>query len=340
MQIDSIAPTRVDLAGGTLDLWPLHHLVDQCATVNFGIDVFAHAIIKTTSNSIFEIESLDRGRVISGSYDKVLASKDLPLLTNLLRVLWNESLPALSITTKSESPVGAGLGGSSALSVAICKGLVELKNRLTGSGLLEDYTLARKVQDIEARVIHAPTGCQDYWGAIRGGINIIEYPEGDVQVETLDPSTCDQLNSKLVVCYSGQSRASACNNWNIYKNVFERDKETISTIEEIGFVAGECAKALKQGDVDSALTHSEHEWKLRQKLWPDIETEKTKQLTKIGRENGASFSRVCGAGGGGVMVFFCQPDSKNQLCQKLEQAGGTIIQAKVVESGARTAFHD
>ena len=56
---------------------------------------------------------------------------------------------------------------------------------------------------------------------------------------------------------------------------------------------------------------SYEEWRLRCELWPGVETDYTKRVDTDASSAGASFTKVCGAGGGGVMLIHCKPEKKN-----------------------------
>ena len=162
---------------------------------------------------------------------------------------------------------------------------------------------------IEAKIINAPTGCQDYWGGVRGRVNILDFLNSGVEIETFHTDKIkNELDKHMIVAFSGKSRDSAMNNWQIFKNVFDGDKETVSILSEIGLLGYKVGQALKDGDVMAALEMSRQEWEVRKQLWAGIETKETKAIDQAAVSAGALFSRVCGAGGGGVMVFFCKPE--------------------------------
>lgn len=328
------APTRIDLAGGTLDLWPIHHLLDRKATVNVGVTLDAQVELKTTTDGRCHLESRDQGSSFSGDWHETSANKELPLLGLLVSALWRPDLPGVRITTSAKSPAGAGLGGSSCLGITIAGALWRARRLLEpATPELSDDDLVRTVQDVEARLIHAPTGVQDYWGGLRGRVNILSFPFGRTNVETLAPSRLEGLTSELIVCYSGKSRQSAINNWEIFKRLFDGDRELLAIFNEIGAAAERCGDAVRRGDLAETIALSEAEWKLRLKLWPAIETTETKRLDQAAKQAGARFSRVCGAGGGGVMGVFAPVSKRAAVIAALGAAGGTVLDATVAESG-------
>ncbi len=335
-EVLGIAPTRVDLAGGTLDLWPVHHLLDHKTTVNIAIDLPALVKITLSPSNLFEFCSTDLDLQFKGDFKAAATNQTLPLFGLMLSAIWSEKLPALAIHTTAKSPAGAGLGGSSCLAVTLGASLWRARQFFEDLPDLPQSKLVQIAQDIEARLIAAPTGCQDYWGAVRGSVNIIEFPYGGVEVTTIDSTEISQtLNKKLIVCYSGRSRASAINNWEIYKRVFNGDSQVLKTFNQIGEAAESCGKALVLGDIDTALQLSLREWKLRCQLWPAIETPETMAIDIAAKDAGAIFSRVCGAGGGGVMAILADEKNRSAVIAAATKAGGTILDAGLAHDGLK-----
>ncbi len=333
IRVRAKTPTRIDLAGGTLDLWPIHHILDHKATVNVGVTLDAEVEISESIDANFHFSSQDQGSVFSGNFAAACTSRELPLLGLLLKAFWREDLPRLTIVTSAKSPAGAGLGGSSCLGIAVGGALWKARQQAEGAPEISEDQLVRTVQDVEARLIAAPTGVQDYWGGLRGRVNILTFPFGRVDVETLPPSKLAGLTDELLLCYSGKSRASAINNWEIFKRLFDGDRELLAIFNDIGSAAEQVALAVREGDLGKALFLSQIEWDLRVKLWPNIETPETKRLDQAGRQAGARFTRVCGAGGGGVMAVFAPKAAREAVKKAMTAAGGAILAAEVATTG-------
>ena len=330
------APTRIDLAGGTIDLWPLHALMDRASTVNVGISVYQKATVKIdTSSKDIVGESADLGVRFESNYESISSGDDLPLLRALIKEFWSPELPGIHLITSCESPAGAGLGGSSCFSIAIANALLHARAKAEDTVAKVDETkVVHTVQNIEAKIINAPTGCQDYWGGVRGRVNILDFLNSGVEIETFHTDKIkNELDKHMIVAFSGKSRDSAMNNWQIFKNVFDGDKETVSILSEIGLLGYKVGQALKDGDVMAALEMSRQEWEVRKQLWAGIETKETKAIDQAAVSAGALFSRVCGAGGGGVMVFFCKPEVRSEVEAAITGAGGTVMGASISEAG-------
>lgn len=330
MKVTATAPTRVDLAGGTLDLWPIHNLLPKKATVNVAIDLNATATVELSNSKNMLIVSKDLGSEISGEFDELNRTHGENLLWLLVSAIWEKDLPAIRLTTSAKSPAGAGLGGSSCLAVTVLKALITAKEQVTGTRaqLTEDF-LVRCAQDVESLVIHAPTGIQDYWGAIRGGLNVISYPYGGSQIQTFHGPIWQGQGFSILCCYSGKSRASAINNWEIFKRLFDGDKSLLQKMIAVGEESANCALAIQEGLWSEAIKASHREWKLRQALWPNIETTETKSIDSAARSAGAVFTRVCGAGGGGVMAAFTPTDRVSQVASAMREVGGQVLEVQL-----------
>lgn len=329
-KVIATAPTRVDLAGGTLDLWPIHNLLTRRATVNVAISLNATVTIEPSTDGNFHLVSSDQNLSDSGDFDTISKSSKLGLLGILLAAVWDGTLPPICLTTSAKSPAGAGLGGSSCLAVTTLKALWAAKEKITGEKLdITEERLVRTAQDIESVVIHAPTGIQDYWGAVRGGINVIRYPFGNTTVITFPGNVWDNHGYKLICCYSGKSRASAINNWEIFKRIYDGDKGLISRMREIGEIADQCAIGVETRDWKNVVEASQKEWQLRCQLWPAIETPETKSIDTAAKKAGAAFTRVCGAGGGGVMAIFSPQDRVQKVCEAMTAVGGQVLDVEI-----------
>src|SRR5438045_2182813 len=129
MIIESIAPTRVDLAGGTIDIWPLYLFHPGAATVNFGVSLYARCRVETRTDDKIILESRDRGLTFETTLDGIpdlVHEERLELISKLVHFFKPEV--GFHLLAESSAPAGAGLGGSSALAVA-CIGAL---NRLVG----------------------------------------------------------------------------------------------------------------------------------------------------------------------------------------------------------------
>src|SRR5687768_9733590 len=88
MLITSSAPTRVDLAGGTIDIPPLFLFHEGAATVNFALDLLARVRIETHDDDRIVLESLDRGVKFETSLGLIESLRDEPRLELLSKLVY------------------------------------------------------------------------------------------------------------------------------------------------------------------------------------------------------------------------------------------------------------
>lgn len=327
-RIKATGPTRMDLAGGTLDIWPIHHLINEKATINIAIDLNSTVEIKPATNSSYSVQSKDQNIHIQGSFDKIINNSAFPLLSIIIKYLWRKELPPLEITTHAKSPQGAGIGGSSTLAIITYAALRKARQVYESLPDIDEQDLVNTTRDLEAHLIRIPTGCQDYWPCIRGGINLIDYKFGKTTVHTLQTDFYRQLKEWVILYYSGKSRESANNNWNIYQKFFNQDQKVLDSFTELGKLSSACAQEIKNSNLEAAFKLSKEEWLVRKKLWPQIETIETKKIDLAARKSGAYFTRICGAGGGGVMSIFAPPKNHQRIKSALQNEPGHLLAAQ------------
>src|SRR5262245_38631946 len=116
VHIHASAPTRIDLAGGTLDIWPLYLFHEGAQTLNAAISLRASCDLRSRSDRRLVIVSEDSNqRVEADHWSHLRDNHDLRLLGRLLHHFQAEGI---ELTTRSDSPVGAGIAGSSAPHIA------------------------------------------------------------------------------------------------------------------------------------------------------------------------------------------------------------------------------
>lgn len=330
MLVNSSAPTRIDLAGGTTDIWPLYLFHKQSRTVNIAIDQRAKAKVQQIGGHAIEIKSEDQKishRLPSIDYvDEIEPGHPLELVLRLLAFFRPQG--GLEISTSCTAPAGAGLGGSSALNIALCGAL----NTIVG-GKYSREELITIAKNVETQVLRIPAGVQDYYPAMYGGLNSVML---DILGEGLlrhSHILAHQIESRLVLVYSGQSRNSGINNWQVMKEYLDGNKQVQALMRNIQDAAHDLEVALKTGRYDEAARAIEFEMENRRKLAPTITTPEVDSLIDYARENGAKAAKICGAGGGGCLMFWTNPGDKYALIKKLREKDAHVIDFHVDSEG-------
>jgi D-glycero-alpha-D-manno-heptose-7-phosphate kinase len=329
LQIDSRAPTRIDLAGGTLDIWPLYLFHEGAVTVNCAITRYARCRIETRKDRAIVLRSLDTRRSERfASFGQLAAAKSyrLPLLAHLVRCFRPQI--GFTLATNSEAPAGAGLGGSSAMAVAICAAL----DRFTGAGFTREQWIHLS-RDVEAIVLGVPTGTQDHYPPAFGGAMAVVLKPGGEEHEVLGVNL-GELEQRLVLCYTGKPRQSGINNWKVYQEHLNGNRRIRRNLAEISAIAQALRATLEAGQWDETGRLMRDEWAFRRRNLPTISTSAIDRIISASLRAGALAGKVCGAGGGGCVALLISPDARPSVERAAAKAGGTLLPFAVDRRGA------
>ena len=324
--IEASTPTRIDLAGGTLDIWPLSLLVPGAITVNVAVELRARVRVAPRKDRRVVIDSRDRGLRIERALplDPRDAGGRLSFLLRLAASFQPDE--GLTLVTEAEAPAGAGLGGSSALGIAVGAAL----NRFTGSGLGRE-ALLRRVTGVEAAEIATPTGNQDYLAALHGGLAAYHHGfDGTVREAIPVPPG---LEERLVLAYTGEPRGSGASNWDMFRRAIEGERRTVAGLRAIAAVARDLRAALRDGDLDAAGAILGEEGRLRYRLAPSVATPSLLRAGEAARRAGAAGVKVCGAGGGGCLVAFAREGRAEAVARALKAAGASVLAVRIAGRG-------
>jgi D-glycero-alpha-D-manno-heptose-7-phosphate kinase len=332
MIIESKAPTRVDFAGSTLDIWPLYLFHPGSVTLNAAISLYASCRLEThpPGDHRIRLVSRDTQREESfPSFSALVKAKRyrLPLLAEIAKFF--EPQGGFTLMTDSEAPAGAGIGGSSAMAVAICATL----DRFTGAGKSKvDWIHISR--DAEAIVINVPTGTQDHYPPAFGGAAAIELPAGGEHRVELRVNL-DELERRFLVCYTGKPRQHGINNWEVFKAQIGGKKSVQHGLERISAVAQKMRIAFEKPDWSEAARLMREEWSFRKRNLPTISTKTIDRVVENARRNGALAGKVCGAGGGGCVVLLIEPGARERVEKAIEEAGGKVLPVTIDRQGVQ-----
>ncbi|MDE0118959.1 MAG: hypothetical protein OXM55_02995 [Bdellovibrionales bacterium] len=326
--------TRVDLAGGLLDIWPVYALVPDCFVLNFSIPVFTSVKLRYSSELQLSCEG---GPPIdisvfspSGSYKNSFtrlndllkdSSDELSLLKKHLEY-WKGYFPReqiflKSIYLRSESPIGGGLGASSSLCVGLAKVLSSVfKQELRKKELL---MLCR---DLETSLLHAPAGIQDYIPAIEedpGFLYTIEcMSSGPKWNRKKIPS--DFFADHFLLVDTGKSHHSGNNNWEILKKIIEKDQDILNGIYQLRDNALKTVEICDQENWSDLFVYVNKEQELRGRYFSNWLNPSVSSLIGLMRSHGAKAAKLCGAGGGGCLLVLAENQKHKQeleqVCEK------------------------
>ncbi len=324
----SQAPCRVDLAGGTLDLWPLYLFHPNAVTVNIAINVMTTCRITPIQGGQIHFRSVDTRREEQfADLEQLCRAKSFKHPIGGWLTKFFAPASGFALETTSESPAGAGIAGSSALMIATTAALA----RFTGRRL--DREQMRVVaQNVEAQIINVPTGCQDYYPALYGGVSAVHLGADGISREPI-PVAAEEIDARFVVVYTGAPRQSGINNWEVYKAHIDGDKKVIRNFGEIAEIACAMRQALTAHDWGDVARLLRSEWTLRRSNYKNISTPLIDKLIAVAHKNGGRASKVCGAGGGGCVLFMVKDGAKERVSRSLQLNGAQVLPFQVAREG-------
>lgn len=319
------SPSRVDLAGGTLDLWPLYAIAGGATTVNLAIGVWTEATIEEGKGLV--CRSKDLGKEWSfADHDELWHAKS-PQLGLFRHVLSHfPKIRDCSITTSSQGPVGGGIGGSSSLTISLLKAL----HQWLGIKLPPVHDLVHWAHNIEARMLRTPTGTQDYYPAASGGLNIIDY--GDrTTVCSVQSIAGTPLQSHFLVVNTGRSHHSGLNNFDVLSRVVKGEEKVIAALNEIRRVASEMRNAIVSRSWEQIPNLFREETQARLQLTPLFSSPEIDRLASCVMSEGAEAYKICGAGGGGCVLVWVKPGDREKVVSVCQKNGFQVLDAAPVE---------
>jgi D-glycero-alpha-D-manno-heptose-7-phosphate kinase len=329
MIIQTSAPPRVDLAGGTIDIWPLYLFHPGATTVNFALSLHARCRIETRDDGRIILESRDRKVAFETDLSKLedlLLEERLELISKLVHFF--KPTTGFHLVADSAAPAGAGLGGSSALAIA-CIGAL---NQLVGNRY-DQHKFVTIAANIESTVIKVPAGFQDYYPPLYGSVSSLHFEPDGIKREALEVNAAE-LERRIAICYTGEPRLSGINNWEVYKRHIDGDAEMFSLFDSIRDSARNMREALLADDWNRVATVMRDAYPNRKRLAPTITTPQMEALVEKALANGAEAAKVCGAGGGGCIAFLCEAGRRQDVERALAaEEGAEVLDWKLATEG-------
>jgi D-glycero-alpha-D-manno-heptose-7-phosphate kinase len=215
--------------------------------------------------------------------------------------------------------MGSGIAGSSALNIAMNGAL----NAFTGSRYPKKKII-EIAKNLEAAAIGIPTGIQDYYPALYGGLNAIQFqPQGNKR-ENLN-SYLSGFQEASILCYTGKSRFSGANNWEILKRAIEGDKSILKRLRGIKEAAEKLREAILGRDKKGIARAIEQEWECRKGLAKGVSHPTIEKIILAAKRKGKIAAKICGAGGGGCLYIFVLEGDRREIESAMEMAGGKIL---------------
>lgn len=332
-QVVKEGSVRVDLAGGTLDIPPMHLILKNVVTLNVATSLKAKVVLTKTDKAGVDIESHDYQKTIfypstDFTNDKIYHQNFFKEFTFIIQLLDLFGLKEnLKVELSSGAPAGSGLGGSSAMGATFYSALCEF----TGKSF-DAAEAIRKVNGTEGRILNSGMpGYQDYYPALYGGVLALLPTAGEIKVEQLyNEGLAHFIEDHATLVFSGESRLSGINNWEVYKAFFDKNAEVIRGMSAIADISYQAYQAITKNNYDELLSLIGQEGDERKKLFPNIVTPTIHEVfTEMKMVVPKLGMKMCGAGGGGCFLLTHPKNEQAKLKPILEKARMKILTFKV-----------
>ena len=291
-------PLRVSLVGGGTDL-PAFYRREGGAVLSTTIDRYVYVTVKRHSELFFEPVRVNYSR-----------SEQVERIDELENNIARECLrfvgvdPPVYISTVGDVPASTGLGGSSAFAVGLLNALHSYKGERASAG-----QLAEEACHIEIDVLGARIGKQDQYAAAYGGLNLLSFkPDGGVTVEHLriPGERLRELFQSVLMFWTGHQRDASA----VLSEQDDRTDLNLDSLCRMRDQARDLHRALGAGEIDIEGIGRllDQGWRMKRELAGSITTPLIDSWYDAAIAAGALGGKLCGAGGGGFLLFVVPPD--------------------------------
>ena len=324
-------PLRISYAGGGTDVDPFKEKYGGLV-LNSAINRYCHGTLRKRSDDGISIKSHDLG--IAVKYDSgasIMYDGNLDLIKAVIKHVQDKCTTKISgfdIETYCDAPPGSGLGTSSAVVVTIL-GLI-----YKAYGIYQDnYEIAKTAWIIERREMEMSGGFQDQFTAAFGGqLNFMEFRTGlDVIVNQLkvDRSVLNEFQESISLFFTGQLHKSH----DIITDQVKDEESKVHHLQEMKMMAYHMKDCIMKGELHSFGELLLHEWQIKKRLSKMITNPLIESLEEAALNAGADGLKITGAGGGGMMMVYSDPNKKIEIGKALQKLGATAVDFEFVKTG-------
>ena len=314
------APGRIDFGGGGTDVAPYceeHHGI----VVNGAINYYAHATLTPRDDTEIHLHAVDLDlRESARSVDQLTLDGELALIKACIRRVGPKR--GFSLATYSDVPLGSGLSSSAAIGVVTCAICTQYH-----VGAFEQMGAERLAFRAERDDLNHWTGQQDQSASALGGLNVLRFVGDEVEHERpgLSEPALRLLEKNLLLVFTGKAHLAG----NIHLDILADYRRATGTVlpgmHGLKEVGRRMAVALARDDLDAFAELLDENWKYHQMLHPTCATPDLHRFIEVGLRHGAKGAKVCGAGGGGCIVYYAADNARPKLAAALAEAGGQIL---------------
>lgn len=233
-----------------------------------------------------------------------------PAIRNAMHML---DMHEIRLTYEADLPARSGLGTSSSFAVGMLNAFYALKGKYADKKRLADEAIY-----LERELCQEAGGWQDQIAASFGGLNRINFNADGYEVlpVIISPERKQQLNENLMMFFTGFTRFSS----EIQKANAQRKKDRTAQLKEMLALVDEAEHVLvdKKRDLDEFGKLLDHTWRLKRQTGAAVSTDSIDGLYEKGIQAGALGGKLLGAGGGGFLVFYVQPEKQEEVRKAMQ----------------------
>ena len=180
--------------------------------------------------------------------------------------------------------------------------------------------IASAAQRIETNLLKLECGVQDQLASAFGGINFIEvnYPNARVTPVPVSDATLCELETDMLVVYTGKSHFSSGTHTKVIENFERKDPDTLRAFDGLDTTAEMGAEALMRGDIHAYADALNRNWDFQKMLHASITTSEVEALHAEATKLGCIGFKLNGAGAGGTAVMICERNTQKAVIQMIE----------------------
>ena len=327
------APVRISFGGGGTDL-PAYYEKHGGAVLSTTIDRYFYVLLNVTHSNELQITSSDyRTFYRHDSEEPLQWEGDLSLPKAILHQFG--IMRGIRLFLASEVPPGTGLGSSSAVAVAIIKAVS------TACGMqMSRHELAEAACQMEIGKMGMPIGKQDQYAAAYGGLNFFRFEAGGVTAEPvrIAPEILEQFQERLLLFYTGASRDSST----ILSEQTRKSSSNEGVVAALGNVktmAFEARRLLERGELRGIGELLDASWQQKKKFASGVTKPFVDESYEVAKHHGAIGGKLTGAGGGGFLMLFCEPEDQINVTVALERRGLKRMGFHFEQNGAQVLMN-
>jgi D-glycero-alpha-D-manno-heptose-7-phosphate kinase len=322
--IVSRAPVRFSLGGGGTDL-PSYSRNHGGFVVAAAVDKFVFVCVARRFQDTIRV-AYSESEIVD-SVDKLKHR----IFREALRMSGIER--GIELHSLADVPANTGLGSSSSFTVALVNGLHAYKREF-----VPIEQLAREACRLEIDILKEPIGKQDQYIAAYGGISAMTFhPDGSVDVERLPlrDDVIDELESNLIIYYSGVERAAATVLSEQAKTITANRDHAVERMHRIKALGYETKRILTLGKTDTYGEMLHEHWTNKRALASNMADSTIDEHYDAARKAGAIGGKLMGAGGGGFFMFYVRAVDRRRVQETLAARGLRPMRFRFDFDGAR-----